>query len=81
MSQDILFFAQTNEMISFVWAKNGKIKFVFSFSVMKLYFVINVLNNKTITDPANSCEISPDFSELRLTISQAIFRAISHDGG
>ena len=35
-------------LISCVGEKNGKIKFVSSFSAIKQCFVINVLNNKTI---------------------------------
>ena len=35
-------------VISYVWEKNGKMKIVSSIFTIKLCFVINVLNNKTI---------------------------------
>ena len=54
---------------------NGKIKIVSSFSAIKLCFVINVLNNKTII-LLNLAEYRPTASSAQY---QAIFRAISQD--
>ena len=64
-------------VISRVREKNGKIKIISSFSAIKLCFVINVLNNKTI--------ILLNVAEYLLILAdeavkyQAIFRAISQD--
>ena len=67
-------------VISCVEEKNDKIKIVSSFSAIKLCFVINVVNNKTI--------ILLNFAENPLTLNyptapsakyQAIFRTISQD--
>ena len=52
-------------VISCVGEKNGKIKIVSSFRAVKLCFVINVLNNKTIF-LLNLAEYPPDFSQLGL---------------
>ena len=49
-------------------------------SAIKLYFVINVLNDKTIFLSAQSCRILHDFSQLRLAAKyQVIFCTISQD--
>ena len=52
-------------IVSYVGKKNGKIKIVSNFSVIKLCFFINVLIDKTYFPPAppppQSCGTSPDF--------------------
>ena len=57
-----------------------------SFYAVKLCFAINVLNNKTINYcPAQTCGISPDFSQLGLKphwlsiVLRAIFHVILQD--
>ena len=59
-------------VISCIKEINGTIKIVYSFSAIKLCFVVNVLNNETI--------ILFNLAEYPLIlVYEAIFRAISQD--